>query len=130
MTKQQERDQFIAQLVRALPEKPAHVVADAARLLMRHAKTHGNLAVAECNGPGDYVNRIPYPEAGHIYAEHQRRIEKKTQQIEGRIIAICAELGLVAILGGDPRGYTVKVKLPTGAYNTLGGREDGYGVPQ
>jgi hypothetical protein len=32
--------------------------------------------------------------------------------------------------GGDPRGYTVKVHLPNHAYNTWGGAESGYGVPQ
>ena len=57
-------------------------------------------------------------------------IEKREGQIERRITAICAELGLSPNFQGDPRGYTVKVALPNGAYNTMGGREDGWGVPQ
>jgi hypothetical protein len=61
---------------------------------------------------------------------HQARIEKRQAQIEKRIAAICDQLGIRPDFGGDPRGYTVKVHLPTGASNTWGGREDGYGVPQ
>ena len=32
-------------------------------------------------------------------------------------------------VGGDPRGYTLKMILPSGKYNTFGGKEDGWGVP-
>lgn len=128
MSKTLERLTFVAQLQRALPAMPAHLVADSARLLIRHAVTHGNLAEAECNGPGDYVNRIPYPRAGEIYAEHQAMIERRTAQIERKITAICVNLGLRADFGGDPRGYTVKVQLPDGSSNTWG--RDGWGVPQ
>ncbi len=30
--------------------------------------------------------------------------------------------------GGDPRGYTLKIHLPTERYNTWGGKEEGWGV--
>lgn len=125
-----DRALFVAQLTRALPDRPVHLVECAAALLIRHATTHGHLAEAECNGPGDWVHSIPYPRAGEIIDAHQKRIEKRQAQLEARMAAICAELGLRADFGGDPRGYTVKVHLPTGASNTWGGREDGYGVPQ
>lgn len=130
MATTKEREEFVATLARALPAVPAHLVARNARLLMRHAKTHGNLAEAECNGPGDWVNSIPYPRAGQIYDEHAKRCERRTAQVERRISALCADLGIVPDFGGDPRGYTVKVKLPNGAHNTWGGAEDGWGVPQ
>jgi hypothetical protein len=130
MSKATERDEFVAILTRALPDTPAHLVVRAARLLMRHAKTHGNLAEAQCNGPGDYVNRIPYPEAGEIYRKHEEWREKREQQIERRISEIAQSIGVVADFQGDPRGYTVKLHLPTGQYNTMGGRESGWGVPQ
>lgn len=130
MATTKERTEFVAHLCKALPEQPAHIVAAAALLLLRHARTHGNIAEAQCNGPGDYVNRIPYPEAGAIYARHEAWCEKREQQVEARICAICKPLGIVPDFQGDPRGYTVKLHLPTGAYNTMGGRESGYGVPQ
>ena len=28
----------------------------------------------------------------------------------------------------DPRGYAVKIMFPDGSYNTMGGREDGWGI--
>jgi hypothetical protein len=31
-------------------------------------------------------------------------------------------------LEGDPRGYVVKLILPSGRYNTLGGQEEGFGI--
>lgn len=31
-------------------------------------------------------------------------------------------------VNGDPRGYPVKLQLPSGRYNTWGGREEGYGI--
>ena len=130
MATTKEREEFVAQLTRALPDVAPHLVARNARLLMRHARTHGNLAEAECNGPGDYVNRIPYPEAGRIYDEHQERCERRTAQVERRIEALCTDLGIKADFGGDPRGYAVKLHLPGGAYNTWGGAESGWGVPQ
>lgn len=40
-------------------------------------------------------------------------------------------LGVTLELGGDPRGYTVKLMTPkSGRYNTWGGAECGWGVPQ
>lgn len=130
MATAKEREEFVAQLTRALPQVAANLVARNARLLMRHAKTHGNIAEAQCNGPGDYVNSIPYPEAGRIYREFEERCAKREARIEARISAICAELGIEPDFGGDPRGYTVKVKLPTGASNTWGGASEGWGIPQ
>ena len=43
---------------------------------------------------------------------------------------ICKKYGveLRAEIGGDPRGYCLKLHLPDGAYNTWGGRESGYGI--
>ena len=38
-------------------------------------------------------------------------------------------IGATAIVGGDPRGYCLKLVLPTGRYNTWGGAEEGWGVP-
>ena len=43
---------------------------ESARRFLRLANSHKFIQVAICNGPGDYVNRIPYPRAGEIYAEH------------------------------------------------------------
>lgn len=48
----------------------------------------------------------------------------------GKDDAYLEKHGVVPIFGGDPRGYTVKLLLPDGTYNTWGGFECGLGVPQ
>jgi hypothetical protein len=100
------------------------------RELMRLADSHMRNVVAQCNGPGDYVARIPYPAAGEIYAKHEALCEKREARIELRIATIAAETGFRVDCGGDPRGYTVRIYFPDGTYNTWGGKESGYGVPQ
>jgi hypothetical protein len=78
--------------------------------LMKLAKRHGKLAERECN-VGDVS-------------------DKTWERLEAKIRAICEEIGCGVKLGGDPRGYTVKVIVPSGRYNTWGGAEEGWGVPQ
>lgn len=129
---QRERQQFIDLFVKSTDptgldyQEREH----AAELLLRHSQTHGRLAVEECNGPGDYVHSIPYPRAGQIIDRWQKRLEKRQEQIEKRITAICAKFGLKVECGGDPRGYTIKMFFPGEPYNTMGGRESGWGIPQ
>lgn len=130
MATTKERFEFLMTLRDALPNLSRDQVYDAGKLLLRHALSHGNIQEAICNGPGDYVNRIPYPEAGKIYEEHQTRCEKREQQLERRMKEIADKLGIEIRFGGDPRGYTVRLMLPDGRYNTWGGAEYGYGVPQ
>lgn len=101
-------------------------VLEAGRLLLRHARTHGNLAVEECNGPPDWLLR----NGQKGIDERAAHIAKRQERCEKRIREICADLGLRVELGGDPRGFTVKIHFPSGKYNTWGGRESGYGVPQ
>lgn len=82
--------------------------------LLQLARQHGRLCEIYCN------------------RGFAPREERKKQRIEKRIHTICLELGkgFRAKLNGDPRGYTVKLILPSGRYNTWGGAEDGWGVPQ
>lgn len=99
-----------------------------ARLLLRHAKTHGRLQEANCNGVGTWHNEDPKSFARR-QDRFEKQIEKKETQIEKRITEIAMALGFTVEFGGDPRGYTVKLTLPSGAYNSWGGKECGYGVP-
>ncbi len=138
MASAKEREQFIAQMVRALPEYPLGQVTEVARLICRHAKTHGRLSEETCNGhpmqsqcPPQGCDMVAYnARVNKLQDRWDARIEKREAQIERRISELAQTVGLRADFGGDPRGYTVKLHLPTGAANTLGGREDGYGVPQ
>lgn len=36
--------------------------------------------------------------------------------------------GMRALIGGDPRGFCLKLLLPDETYNSWGGIEDGYGM--
>jgi hypothetical protein len=55
--------------------------------------------------------------------------EKRVEHLEARVQAICCdELGIGVKFNGDPRGYAVKLLLPSGDYNTWGGKEDGWGI--
>ena len=47
---------------------------------------------------------------------------------EASIKAICDKHGLKVEFGGDPRGFTVKIRLPGGQSNHWGGET--WGVPQ
>lgn len=65
----------------------------------------------------------------------------QTDTIEEAIRATCEELTklrgeklgseyqFTPKFSGDPRGYTVKLLLPSGSFNTMGGLEEGFGVP-
>lgn len=41
---------------------------------------------------------------------------------------VCEEIGCAVVFGGDPRGYTVKLILPSRLSNHWGGET--FGVPQ
>ena len=129
MSTQRERLEFTALIAREFPAKLLWEVTAFCNSLLRHAKTHGALAVEECNGPGDYINQIPYPRAGELINEWQNRLEVRQERTDKRISELCLAFGVKVELGGDPRGATVKLHLPSGKYNTMGGSESGYGVP-
>lgn len=135
MSYRRERETFIARFMRdaatAHPEVSAEDAHRAALLLLRHATTHGRLAVMSCNGHPAQVSSLPAERINALQDRWDAWIEKREAQIEKRMRAILAPFPAFAVtFGGDPRGYTVKLKLPSGAYNTWGGSEDGFGVPQ
>lgn len=90
---------------------------EVARLLMRHGATYGRLAEVECSV--------------ELSERETARLERRQAQLERRMRELVSELGdgFSVDFSGDPRGYTVKVTLPTKAYNTWGGAESGWGVP-
>ncbi len=83
-----------------------------ASLVLKHAKAIERRAVADCNG--ETLNQ----RAWNAYAVAVTAIEN-----------ICKENGFSVRFDGDPRGYTTKIAFPDGSHNTMGGAEDGWGVP-
>lgn len=107
-----DREEFVAVLMECCRDMNPIRVAEHARAIMRHAATVGAIALKHCNVGLD------------------ERDEAKLERTRAAIVKICDELpGVQAKFGGDPRGYTVKLILPTKRYNTWGGEEDGWGVP-
>lgn len=88
-----------------------HQALAVAGTLRRHARTLSRLAVRACN-------------VGLTEREEARR-----REAERRVASFAALYGMTVKTDGDPRGYVLKVLLPTGLYNTLGGVSDGWGVP-
>ncbi len=106
----------------------ARTLAD---LICRHGKTYSRLQEMNCNGVGTF-----YGESNESFAKrqdrHEKWVEKREQQIEKRIAAICAELGegFAPIFQGDPRGNTIRIRVPSGRQNdgsNIG--EGGISVP-
>ena len=125
MTKQDERDrhEFVSKIFSELdacePTAPYRAeVRPLSQELMRLARRHGKLAERLCND-----------------SSYGPREERADANLERRMGEIIREPDLApAIVGikfsSDPRGFTVKVFLRSGDYNTWGGKEDGWGVPQ
>jgi hypothetical protein len=113
MGKAKEREDFLVMLMANCPKGTYGEVLFKGRELLRLAKRYHRLQEQRGNvGLTDKENR------------QEERIEKK-------ISDLCHDLNpaIQIILGGDYRGYTTKLLLPGGQYNTWGGNEDGWGVP-
>ena len=123
-TRQQKRDAFLGAIAEAIdPAKfPWEEICGAADKFMKLARTLERINVRECNG---YSSPNPYFRAD--LAEAKDRVARA--RTEARLKDLCRHYGFGLNLGGDPRGFAVKLILPTGRYNTWGGKEEGYGVP-
>lgn len=130
MSTAKDREQFVSKMRELFPDK-RYEAEKAARLLLRHAKTHGRLSEMSCNGhPAQGSPTLPIQTINKLQGQWDAYIEKREPQIENRIRQIASELGLSVKFGGDPRGFTVRVFFPDESYNTWGGKEEGYGIPQ
>jgi hypothetical protein len=104
------------------PERKRTSARNAANLLCRHGRTYARIQEALCNGPG-----VIYGESNESFNrrlnKHEQWVEKRNAQLQTRITAICEGLGagFVPVFNGDPRGATVKIRVPSGRTNDWGG---------
>ncbi len=84
------------------PAKATHL----ADTLRRLSQEHCRLQEAQCNGP------------------LTKRQETRERNIEATVRKLIADHlpGVTARFQGDPRGYTVRLLLPSGAYNSWDGK--------
>lgn len=105
-------------------------------LICRHAVTYTRLAEEECSGPRWSWNYRGDWTAVVSVEEWQAANERDTERTGRRIAALVAELpateygAITAELGGDPRGYTVRLLVPTapGEATEIGIDEEGARV--
>lgn len=135
-----EREQFVAAMARELPAGwSAEAVAAWCGKIMRLGATHGRLAEAVCNGDypadgpwadDDRMGRKSLAECGEC-GGHWARSQCRTHGPGGRYVcpdcrneaAIrghCKAVGMEPVFGGDPRGATVKIRVPSGRTNDWG----------
>lgn len=96
-------------------------------LICRHARTYCRIQEEQCDGPaGKDSPSFDWDRWG-------RRLEKREAHLEARIETLCAKLPEIdgkpirPIFGGDPRGATVKLKMPDGRADDWG--REGVCVP-
>lgn len=115
----------------------------AIRSVLRDAVTLTRLAEMACSSEAADRDRVPCP-AGpdwtgvkglpclcdHRDEAHETvpRIAVQANRTERRVHTLAARMGATVKFNGDPRGYVVKLTLPSGRYNTWGGKGEGYGI--
>lgn len=107
-----ERDEFVATLAREFPQVKLEDLTHMAATLMRLARIHGRICLAECNG------KMSSHDACVQVGQIEREIERAIKDLPG--VGVEFE--------GDPRGYTVRLLLPSKRSNSLSGI--GWGIPQ
>ncbi len=111
MTKQAQAD-FTARLMEAGAD-PATTPTAAAELYAIAQRMHRR-NVCQCN---------------HGLTPRQEHADARDV---ARTKTLVGSIGLdpaIVLFNGDPRGYAVKFRLPTGVYNSWGGVEHGWGIP-
>lgn len=117
-TKTQERDAFVSMLT----EEVGSDAPELAEKLIRWGRQLCRIQERQCNGHQTWDGRWD--------EEAAKRDEKREEGIQARVTKALAPYGITPNFSGDPRGYTLKLILPSGKWNTWGGEEEGYGVPQ
>lgn len=121
-----KRDEFVATLAREYPQLSSTQIGSVAAQLMRLGRAYGRLQEAFCNGdyPADNGQRETRlcDQCGLAWAtESFRGGVCPDCRTEAKIRTACAGLpGSEPIFSGDPRGATVKLKLPSGRTDDWG----------
>lgn len=110
MSIHKEIAEFQLQLAKEFPSKPLTELSDFVEKICPLGRRYSSLQVKNCN-------------LGLTKTD-----ERAEAKIEETIKKMAADFGFPGVeLNGDPRGYTIKLVLPSGRSNNFGGT--GWGVP-
>ena len=102
--KTRDYDDFLSILLEELtPKHEPRQVVQLARWLVKKAKWHERMQCVRCNR---YVSEVE---------------EEREERVESLVTDKLKPFNITPIFGGDPRGATIKLKLPSGRYNDWGG---------
>lgn len=128
-----EAAKSLAQFAYAESPHPETVATDALALI-RIGRGVARWAVRACNGEGHLVWGFRHGEStrsapGWAWDESDDAAKDKADaRALAKLQAIADRYGATVKLGGDPRGYVVKLILASGRHNTWGGASEGWGV--
>ncbi len=109
-----ETGEFIALMAKELPnEWGGYAIERWCSRIMRVSTTLQRLAEESCNI--------------EMNEKQAARHDRKDDQAEALAKRILAEVGMTALIGGDPRGAAIKIKVPSGKTNDWG--QEGICVP-
>lgn len=100
------REEFIIRIAREAPDLPVSSIG----AILRNAKTHQRIEIARSERPLSEAEK----------ARTDRAVDNVVGLLWGHPVTVHET-------HGDPRGFCLKLKLPSGASNNLGG--EAWGVP-
>lgn len=104
-----------------------HVIARDASTLLKIARQVQTIAERQCNGVARYDAKIG--RASWQWTEDdEKQAEKQLLSAHKKVTLIAEQYGaIVCRCGGDPRGYTLALKLKSGRTNSFGNEH--WGIP-
>ncbi len=114
MSYKTDRAEFTATIIAEITAQPGGDTATARKVatrILNDAHTLQQIAIRACNGTLEAFDAT------------------NDKAAENRILRACKPWGIRPDFNGDPRGAVVKLRLPSGKWNSFGGPEDGYCVP-
>ena len=108
-----EREEFVALIMQHVDSPDGwDGKLSLARRLLRYGATYAGIQERQCNGHQD--------RQGNWDEAAAKRDELKEERLVARVVKICAEFDCVPEFQGDPRGATIKIKVPDGFTNDWG----------
>jgi hypothetical protein len=126
MSLRKEQSEFVAILTRGMPNLKPRQVSLLAAKFTRLSVRHGRLQEAQCTGdwPADNGERAlnTCPRCGIGWAVGQvKKAGCPDCRCEDQVNALAQTHGLEAVFQGDPRGCTVKLRIPNAHGKDFGG---------